>query len=636
MTENKEKQRMHVLYTTRDSTMNHGNYTKEYTEVATSTTTIISQAVEDQDDENDDGDNADGVFRDDNPSSSSNSSASSSSRDDTTITVDDAIERLGTGKFQGIVLVAAGICFASDAMQVLLLSFLSEVLKIEWNLGPDETAMITSILFVGAIFGTLTLGPLADRKGRKPIFLLAASLISGFGVATAFSTNYWMLLCNLFMVGWGVGGLVVPFDILSEVLPADSRGKNLLVIEYFWTVGVLFVVAMAKVTLGDGSGGGEEDDGPARWREFVVICTIPCWFSVIIGYWWVPESPRWLCTQGRTTEAMDIIRQAARVNGLDVDFVFPPGLTIEDEEEEHSDFCVLFSPKWRWTTMKLWFAWGFFAFGYYGTIMVITEIFDSEEQRRLLQYQQDQQDVSEFDIMVADDGGGEHSTTPSYNFDYGAIFVSSSAELVGTTIAILSVDGAGRIPLQVISYAIAGVSVCALCLAASNHAHRKVLIGFGFAARIFEMTGSCVSWVSTAEILTTDVRTTGHSAANAVARIGSLFAPFLIEGNIDLVKKGLVMLAIHAGTVLCVSQLPETKGSHMGRAHVISEDDEDTGDETQILNSNNNNDTINTTNDEGIVTTASCQDPQSERLSSSSSSDAASSDVNEDSERFIT
>ena len=65
------------------------------------------------------------------------------------ITVDDAIERLGMGKFQLLVLVAAGLCFAADAMQVLMLSFLSEVLRLEWDLTTDETAFITSMLFIG-------------------------------------------------------------------------------------------------------------------------------------------------------------------------------------------------------------------------------------------------------------------------------------------------------------------------------------------------------------------------------------------------------------------------------------------------------------------------------------------------------
>jgi hypothetical protein len=124
-----------------------------------------------------------------------------------TITVDEAIERLGMGLFQCVILTAAGLCFAADAMQVLMLSFLSQVLRIEWHLSDQDTASITSILFFGAIFGTLTLGPLADKIGRKPVFLLAASIISCFGTATALVTDYRALLATLFVVGWGVGGL---------------------------------------------------------------------------------------------------------------------------------------------------------------------------------------------------------------------------------------------------------------------------------------------------------------------------------------------------------------------------------------------------------------------------------------------
>jgi MFS family permease len=450
------------------------------------------------------------------------------------ITVDEAIERLGMGPFQIKVLVAAGLCFAADAMQVLLLSFLCEVLRVEWDLTDQKTASITSVLFLGAMLGTLIMGPLADRQGRKPVFLLAASIISFFGLAVGFVTGYWGLLAMIFMVGVGVGGLTVPFDILAEFLPADSRGKNLLLIEYFWTIGVLLVVTLAYFTLGDGTEG-----SGGNWRLFVMLSSLPCCLSIVLGVLWVPESPRWLCTMDRCDQAMDIIRQAAQVNGLDVDFLFPQGMHLAPEEEEESSFRLLFSPKWRWTTLKLWGAWGAFAFGYYGTIMAITKIFDNDQ----------------------DADGNE---TDSYNFDYGAIFVSSSAELVGTTFAISAVDVYGRIPLQVVSYAMAGIAVCTLCILAAYEARRDVLIALAFTARIFEMSGSCVSWVSTAEILTTEVRTTGHSAANAVARIGALVSPFVVEGNMPLINMGLIMLAVHGVTVICISQLPETKGSHMG------------------------------------------------------------------------
>ncbi len=499
------------------------------------------------------------------------SSTSSENEHGERMTVDDAIERLGMGRFQLLVLTAAGLCFAADAMQVLLLSFLSEVLRLEWNLTNDETALITSMLFIGAIFGTLLLGPLADKKGRKPIFILAGSIISIFSLAVAFCTNYWSLLSMLFMVGFGVGGLTVPFDILAECIPSHSRGKNLLVIEYFWTMGVLFVVMVAYFSLGDG---GDGRDGHSHWRGFVIICSMPCFASVLMGYYLVPESPRWLCTVGRCEEALWILRQAAKANGHDPDILFPEGIEIMAEEEEEVNFLELFSPRWRWTTLKLWGAWCAFAFGYYGTIMVITEIFGATHTRnRML--------------------GEEEATAAkgTYNFDYGAIFVSSSAELVGTTFAIFCVDRAGRIPLQVVSYALAGICVYFLCVLASQGAHRNALISLGFAARIFEMSGSCVSWVSTAEILTTEVRTTGHSAANAVARIGSLFAPFLIQGHSSLAKKGFVMLAIHLITIICVSQLPETKGAHLGASSspedstCIEEDNVDADEGTKEKNS---------------------------------------------------
>ena len=84
--------------------------------------------------------------------------------------------------------------------------------------------------------------------------------------------------------------------------------------------------------------------------------------------------------------------------------------------------------------------------------------------------------------------------------------------------------------------------------------------------------------VSTAEILSTKVRSTGHSLANAIARLGAFFSPFLVYvggGSDDsssmfsslYLQKGFLMLAVHVVCVLCVSTLPETKGSHMGQQH---------------------------------------------------------------------
>jgi MFS family permease len=63
--------------------------------------------------------------------------------------------------------------------------------------------------------GSLTLGPLGDSVGRRPVFTLAASIISVFGLLTALANSYASLLLMRFLVGFGVGGLTIPFGMYS-------------------------------------------------------------------------------------------------------------------------------------------------------------------------------------------------------------------------------------------------------------------------------------------------------------------------------------------------------------------------------------------------------------------------------------
>lgn len=70
-------------------------------------------------------------------------------------------------------------------MEVLLLSFLTVILQAEWNMSEAQTNSIVSSVFIGALAGTLTLGPLGDRIGRKPVFTVTAAIICLFGLLTA-------------------------------------------------------------------------------------------------------------------------------------------------------------------------------------------------------------------------------------------------------------------------------------------------------------------------------------------------------------------------------------------------------------------------------------------------------------------
>lgn len=301
-------------------------------------------------------------------------------------------------------------------------------------------------------------------------------------------------------------------------------------IEYFWTGGSLLVPVFAYITLGNASASGS-------WQLFVILCAIPCVISSVLGIFVVPESPRWLCARGRSDEALEILRRAAKTNGHGDPFALFPEGTILTSEEEHSTIRDLFSPTWKFITLRLWGASSGMAFLYYGAILAITMIFSSEEEKQA-------------------DG--------TYNFDYTAIFASSSAELVGLTLVIFTVDTVGRIPSQTVCYAMGGTSVFLMCMFASVDAPRSVLLSCSFSSRLFMMGATCLTWVSTSEILSTEIRTTGHSAANAIARIGGAVCPYIVSERTPLPTIGIIMLCVSIATSRFVFKLPETKGIGMG------------------------------------------------------------------------
>lgn len=449
------------------------------------------------------------------------------------ISIDEAVDKIGTGKFQHLLLFAAGTCFMADSMEIMLLSFLTLVLKRDWEWENEDTAntqlaSIVAVMFIGALIGTSILGPFGDRKGRKPVLLLASFIISFFGVMTAFCDSVSSLLLVRFAVGFGIGGLTVPFDILAEFLPNESRGRYLLLIEYYWTAGSMLVPLVAYWTL----------ETYNSWKIFVTVCAIPCFISFFAGMFFVPESPRWLVKQGRYDEALDILRKAAGMNGKDPNVIFPQNTRLEKEEEFDSSIKDLFTPRWKSTTLLLFVVWTGFAVCYYGVIMVITRIFNDEEQN-------DDDDIA--------------------SFDYTAIFISSCAEVIGTAIAICFIDRIGRVPVIVSSYALGGISVFLMCVFVGNFS-RSALVSIAFLARICEMVSSTTVWVQTAEIFPTEIRSTGHSATNAVARIGGFVSPYLVAGTTPLLVVGVIFLIVHMIAAFCSSRLPETRGQDLGKA----------------------------------------------------------------------
>lgn len=84
-----------------------------------------------------------------------------------TYTVDDALSALGFGNFQVFVLIYAGMGWVSEAMEMMLLSFVGPAVQSLWNLSSQQESLITSIVFAGMLIGAYSWGVVSDIYGRR-------------------------------------------------------------------------------------------------------------------------------------------------------------------------------------------------------------------------------------------------------------------------------------------------------------------------------------------------------------------------------------------------------------------------------------------------------------------------------------
>lgn len=140
------------------------------------------------------------------------------------LTIDQAIDRLQKGRFQRRILAAAGMCNGVNAMAVMALAFIRPAITVEYSISVERASWLSSSVFFGILAGTLVFGPLGDYLGRKPIFLLSATITAALSLASAYAPSYEALVLLRFGVGVGVGGTVIPFDTLAELTPSQFRG----------------------------------------------------------------------------------------------------------------------------------------------------------------------------------------------------------------------------------------------------------------------------------------------------------------------------------------------------------------------------------------------------------------------------
>jgi len=396
--------------------------------------------------------------------------------------------------FEGLIVFMGGIA----------LPLVSE----QFSIDQTTKGFITAATLAGILIGALFLGGLADRFGRKPVFIGEMVLLLIGLLGASFSSSSELLIFWLFIMGLALGAdYPTAHLVISESIPASIRGRLVLGAFSFQALGAVIGTAICAVVL-------SSKPELSTWRIFYLLPVIPV-ALVAWGRIFLPESSHWLLSKGHLTKAEKQLRKL--LNRQDISL-----LQLEIAEEgvvkyKSSKFGDLFHGKQLKSTILASLPWFLQDISTYGigifTPIIIAAAFGAEAQEHNLSA------VIHNDLL-----GAKGTALVDIGF------------LVGIAFAIWLSDKLGRIPLQ-----IAGFIGCALGLLIAaagnfNGANNLVLIGVGFFLFQFmtNLGPNSQTYLIAGEVFPTKIRGVGAGFAAASGKVGAVitafFFPALLSG----------------------------------------------------------------------------------------------------------
>jgi MFS family permease len=216
------------------------------------------------------------------------------------------LDRLPWSRFHWLIVVALGITWVLDGLEVTLVGSLSGAITGDKHLGISEAEIgfTASAYLSGAIIGALFFGHLTDRLGRKKLFLITVAVYAVATMATALSWDFASFALFRFATGLGIGGEYAAINsAIDELIPARCRGWTDLAINGTFWIGAALGASASLVVL-------DPNIVPPEigWRAAFAIGGV-LGFSIMLLRRHVPESPRWLMVHGRVKEAEAVIAE---------------------------------------------------------------------------------------------------------------------------------------------------------------------------------------------------------------------------------------------------------------------------------------------------------------------------------------
>ena len=424
---------------------------------------------------------------------------------------------------------AAGLGIFLDGYDTIIVGAVLVLLARQWHLGPSQYRWVGTSALAGAFLGALIGGHVADRFGRKAIYLI--DLVTFFFAAVLCSAawNIYALVAFRFVLGMGIGAdYPISATYMAEFMPRNKRGGVITWTFGLWTGGAITagLTAYSLLSL-----------GPIAWRLMLLIGAAPALFVI-----WLrrnlPESPRWYLRHGQAEKAAAVL---ARVDPSITPDELAAILAAEKKKAvaPRTPWRVLFQKRYIRATLLVCIPW--FIMDLVGYYLVI------------------------YTPLIL----GHLGFKTAHQQILGSAMLSVTF-LLGYVPLALTVDRIGRIRPQIIGFvgnaaALVLVGVTAMNVPlhqAVEHGHSQwvpqystpalamVFLGMMLSQAFISFGPGNTTYVLAAEVYPTDVRAAGHGFATAFSRLGAVVSTFFLPVLGKAIGTPKLLLVLAAGSVL--------------------------------------------------------------------------------------
>jgi MFS transporter, putative metabolite:H+ symporter len=394
------------------------------------------------------------------------------------------LERLPLTRYQRGLFVIIATAWLFDSIDLAALTFILAPMSAEFSLTDTQAGLLASVSFIGMVVGASSAGALADRYGRRPVFATSMLVWGAASLLAALSWDLTSLLVARFFIGVGMGAeFPVAQSLLSEFIPAGSRGKYLGFLEGFWPLGFISCGALSLLivpTLG--------------WRALFVLMAMLSLYAFYLRRA-VPESPRWYESKGRLQEAEEALEQFEGKVALATGKPLPPVDTSAAPPSATGTqvpIAELIGASYRRRTLMVWGLWLCVLLGYYG--------------------------ITTWQAKLLADNGMDVSGSIAF------VLLMALWGIPGFFTASLLLERLGR-KTVVISFILLS-AVTAYIYGSQTSTVGLIAVGSAMQFCFFGMWSALYAY--TPEVFATRFRATGCGTASAFGRIGAMIGPLIV------------------------------------------------------------------------------------------------------------